>query len=229
MAKKVNRMSLTAAFIKNLDDVISNYDLVYTDHKDNKEFLAIFSEQMFMYSAVLWEGFLSDLLIAYINKSSNKLKEKIKSSIDASLSENKYKEFIKWELNLSDDLNRKDVERILAPEGQNITVSSAGELKDWAKKYLGDAHSKCIAGLTEQESATINAWYATRNSVAHGSDKAFEKLNTSLRNAKLPNRFKREKNSVVSVGTYLMAIKEKKSRLHHYLEAMKSIAKKITF
>jgi hypothetical protein len=82
--RKINPLDVKTSFaslIAEVDDFYKTVDRLVTAKKDK----SLLVEGTFLSCAVLWEGFLSDLFIAYINRDSTEFANHLKRSLEGQL------------------------------------------------------------------------------------------------------------------------------------------------
>ncbi len=164
------------------------------------------AELQLLSAAVLWEGFLTDLFVAYVNGDSERftqdLKERIARSVKAKFGETAA---ALTEVKLGKHLDRQTVAALLDPDGRNVAFGSAAEVVEVARRRLPKEAAGRFEALTPAERAAIDAWTAIRHFVAHRSQAAEDKMNEALAVPALPPQLRRGKNRVNSAGKYLAA------------------------
>jgi hypothetical protein len=176
--------------------------------------------------AVLWEGFLSDLFVAYINRNSSKFSEHLEISLESQLQGKGgriYNQF--GTLNIPTHLTKDDIYEILDADGFNITFRSASEIRDKATKWLVEDDRNRVHSLAAQDDALINALYGLRNHLAHGSEGSSDRMNAALAAGALHHTgFQRRAKKISNVGSYLKSIQAGESRLVQFIANIRAIA-----
>jgi hypothetical protein len=164
------------------------------------------TELLMLATVVLWEGFVNDLFVAYINRDSANLTKSIAAKI-AEAVENKYGKIAAaaTTVKLGPHLKKAAVESLLDHSGRNLAFASAAELIREGKRILPDDAAERLGKLTTSDRAIMDAWIAIRNYLAHRSRDAKKRMDGALRNPDLPAQLRRSQRRVSSVGTFLAA------------------------
>lgn len=171
---------------------------------------SIHTEHTLLAAAVAWEGFVSDMFIAYINRSSTRFIKHLEDSFEAHLKEAKtpkkvFEEF--GSLSFPQHLSKKRVHTLANSFGNNITFPNFEELEERAKTLLNTENAQKFAGLSAQQKAVVNALIALRNHIAHRSERSLDAMNDALSKGALhPTGIKRTGNKFHNVGAWLKAV-----------------------
>ena len=206
--RKISPQGIIDDFTSQLGDLKTFYiDGISGLSKDaDKSRLAEYS---LLAAAVAWEGFISDLFIAYINLDSTRFKEHLKSSLDEHLKEHSkantvYSKYGKLEFPMH--LTKADVQALANSSGNNITFSSYLMLQERANIWLAAQHADKFSRLTEPQKAVVNAVIALRNHVAHRSKRSLDAMNEALAKGALHTTgIKRQDSNFHKVGAWLKA------------------------
>jgi len=166
----------------------------------------VVAELQLLSAAVLWEGFLTDLFVAYVNGDSKKFTQDLKDRITASVKA-KFGETAaaRTEIKLGKHLDRETVAGLLDPDGRNVAFGSAADVVESAQRRLPKEAADRFKALTPAERAAIDGWTAIRHFVAHRSQAAEDKMNEALAVPAIQPELRRGKNRVNSAGKYLAA------------------------
>lgn len=189
---------------------------------------SLLAENTFLSSAVFWEGFLSDLFVAYINRDSTEYVSHLNRSFETNL-EGKQKRIYDHfgSLNFPAHLDKAKVTSLLDEQGYNVTFTSSAEIKQRAEVWLSQNHRRGIRRLTNQDQAVIDAWIAIRNYIAHRSKGALDQMNDALASQHLNGGLQRGQNRVSRIGAFLKARHVGIPRLLIFIRLMKGIAARI--
>lgn len=200
----------------------------FTSGPHEKKNMTILSELVFLNSYVAFETFLSDLFMAYINKSSmsfqNAQEAKIKKLIKS--------EFGDWYSNRISmgkvqHLKASEVEDLIDPKGFNLTFSSSSEIKRIAGEWVDQQFRKNIFLLTIEDFQFIDCCREIRNSIAHKSKRSISAMNDMLRAIPNPGTIEflhRPANEVKVVGVFLKSKHRGEFRVVKCVERLKDIA-----
>lgn len=167
------------------------------------------TEHSLLAVAVAWEGFVSDMFIAYINRDATRFKEHLLASFDehlktASTPKRVFDAF--GSLTFPNHLNKGDVQSLANSVGNNITFPNFDELEQKANTWLVAVHAEKFTGLTSQQKAVVNSVIALRNHIAHRSQRSLDAMNEVLARGVLHStRIRRLGNRFHNVGAWLKA------------------------
>lgn len=168
-----------------------------------------FVEHGLLAAAVVWEGFVSDMFIAYVNGDATRFKQHLKASFDEHLKagatpKRVFDNF--GSIKFPDHLTKAQVQSLADNVGNNITFRNFADLEEKAKSWLVAAHATKFTKLKKEQKAIVNAVIALRNHVAHRSQRSLDAMNAALAEGALyPTGLKRGDNKFHNVGTWLKA------------------------
>lgn len=227
--RKIDPTSVKTDFIDQVQGIRAFY-AAGLDGLPNKSDQSTLSEHMLMAAAVSWEGFVSDMFIAYMNRNPSQLKIHLQKSFDEQLRNSGkpkalYDRFGK--ITFPTHLSKADVQSLANPAGNNITYSNYALLKEGAVRLLSPEHAEKFTKVTSRSSATVDAMISIRNHIAHRSERSGQAMNHALNAAALHSTgLKRGVNKPANVGAWLKAKAKRKaeSRLEIVLTTLDSIA-----
>lgn len=165
------------------------------------------TEHSLLAAAVTWEGFVSDMFIAYINRDATRFKLHLKASFETHVNTapTPKRVFEKFgTLAFPTHLKKADVLALANGMGNNITFSNFDLLEEKADTWLVAAHAAKFTGLTAQQKAVVNSIIALRNHIAHRSQRSLDAMNDVLvRGALNPTGIQRLNNRFHNVGAWL--------------------------
>lgn len=165
------------------------------------------TEHSLLAAAVTWEGFVSDMFIAFINRDATRFKDHLKASFQthvnaASTPTRVFEKF--GALAFPTHLKKADILALADSMGNNITFSNFHLLQEKAGKWLVAAHAAKFTGLNAQHKAVVDAVIALRNHIAHRSQRSLDAMNEILaRGALNPTGIQRLNNRFSNVGAWL--------------------------
>lgn len=167
------------------------------------------TEHSLLAAAVTWEGFVSDMFIAYINRDATRFKQHLRDSFDTCLNASSTPKRV-FEafgtLKFPSHLKKADVLALANSMGNNITFPNFAQLEEKAATWLVDAHAAKFSGLTTPQKEVINSVIALRNHIAHRSQRSLDAMNDALaRGALHTTGIKRLDNRFHNVGAWLKA------------------------
>lgn len=202
--------------------------LAKTSHE--KRDLSILAETALHSTYVAFEVFVSDLLLAYINRNVSTYRASVQADIQ---------KVVKPKLGagvagratfqLPKHINLHDLESTIDPTGWNLTFKSVAVMQtkfaDWVDPALGGG----VAALNGPDTRLIDAARSIRNFTAHNSAGSKTIMNDMLFNvstgAACPNAsLSRGVHEINDVGAYLKSVSNGKRRLVTYVERLQAIA-----
>lgn len=168
-----------------------------------------FTERSLLAAAVTWEGFVSDMFIAYINRDATRFKGHLKASFEEHLKtgatpKRVFEAF--GSLSFPEHLTKTQVQALADNAGNNVTFSNFELLEQKAESWLIKAHADKFITLPAQSKAIVDAVIALRNHVAHRSQRSLDAMNATLGKGALhPTGLRRGENHFHNVGAWLKA------------------------
>jgi hypothetical protein len=184
----------------------------------------LIAEYSFVSAATLFEGFISDLFVAYINRDSQRFRDHLLYHLNLQSDDEFAKRALPHVEKTMPHLSVEKIRGILDSNGYNVAFPTTDKMKESAGKWLADADKQRFTALTSEQCAVIALLKAIRNFLAHRSDSADIMMQDSLLSADLPANFKRMVNNVSDVGAYLRANQQGQSRLNLYLTYLKTLS-----
>lgn len=206
--RKISPQSIIDDFIKQLGDIKTLYieGIGALSNDGGKSRLAEYS---LLAAAVAWEGFISDMFIAYINSDCSQFKQHLRNSFNEHLTEHDKANtvFSRYgKLEFPSHLTKADVQSLANSSGSNITFSSFDLLEDRARIWLAQQHADKFARLPTPQKAVVNAVIALRNHIAHRSERSRDAMDDALAvGALYTTGIKRQDNKCRKVGVWLKA------------------------
>jgi len=180
-------------------------------------------------AATLWESFLSDLLVAYINRDPSQFVVHLEHALNEDLSDkqkqilNRYAPY-----KAPTNIDRTTIISLLDNNGNNITFSSAQALKKGAKRWISAANMAGINAISGQQMAIINLWISLRNHIAHDSERSKSALQRAVSHGALHGTgLHRAQNAIHTPGVYLKSKHQQpigNPRIEEILRHMQHIA-----
>lgn len=207
--RKISPTDVKNDFIDQLRGLISFYHAGLGALSADKD-RSTLTEQSLLTTAVLWEGFVSDMFIAYINRDATRFKVHLRASFDAHMKsaakpQRVFEAF--GALTFPEHLKKSDVQALADGLGNNITFPNFAELEQKANTWLVPHHASKFSGLTAQQKAVVNAVIALRNHIAHRSQRSLDAMNDALAIGALHTTgIRRTANRFHNVGAWLKAV-----------------------
>lgn len=204
--RKINPINVRQDFDSSIADLIAFYATVKSGLTLDKD-QSFLAENTVLTAATLWESFINDLFVAYINRDSTQFAIHLKNAFEADRTV-KQKQIANRFVQLSfpQHMPVQMITSLLDEVGNNVTFPSYAAMKKGARIYLGAANAATIAGLSGVQGATINLWIALRNHIAHRSARSLKAMNDALKVGALHGSgLRRDVRDVHHVGGYLKA------------------------
>lgn len=226
MVRKINPVDLRNDFGAGIDELLAFYDRLKIGQLKKDE--SLLAESVILSTAVLWEGFVNDLIIAYINRDSARFNTHMDDALKGSLTA-KQKAILDsfGSMSYPAHLKKDEIGSILDDKGNNVTFSHFSDLEDRTQSWVVPALHARISGRSNLEKTTVNVMIAVRNHIAHRSQRSYDAMNAGLNEGVLhPSGLRRGANAVSNVGSYFKSVPvgHQRSRVHILLEAIKGIA-----
>jgi hypothetical protein len=199
--KKIKLDRVLSRFQSGLDGIDSTLKGAEGAPPAERKFLA---ESSLLAAASRWEGFVHELFVAHINHDSSVTTKTILQRIRQSV-EQKHGSYIASCISLGSRkrLSRAQVLEVLDQEGRNVTFDSAKRMLERAQEYLPVGAASRFLKLSKGDQASIDAWRALRNVLAHQSDSSRSALDDALSASDLRASLRRGKHRINDVGSYL--------------------------
>lgn len=192
--------------------------------------LSVLSEMTLQSTYVAFEVFLSDLLLAYVNRDFSQYQAELATRIDASVRA-KFRDFAADRTVFSPIKHIKidDLEDVIDPTGWNQTFKDVAGLKKRFSEWVTPALGMNVAAINASDTNLIDTTHAIRNFISHRSVSSKKVMNTALSsiavNAACPNNpLKRGVHDVHDIGSYLKSNTGGKLRVRIYMERLSAIA-----
>lgn len=227
---KLNPINVADAFQNEIDLLLAYYDRATralggsaTESSD----ISLLNEQVFLSASISFEGALSDLFFAYVNKDSSCFVAAKEQKIKASLAEN----FGAWYASKISiphlkHIKAEDLYPLLDPRGYNITFQNTRNMIAQARKNLIPAYAAKYTAITPAQRKLADCVKAVRNYIAHRSDSGFvlmTKALASLSTGPYVDLSRSESRRVISVGAYLKSLAGAETRTQVYLKEMRRL------
>lgn len=228
--RKIDPTSVKDDFVAALDD-ISNSLVEVKTAKLSGATNKLVAESSLLSASVLWERFVSDLFVAYINRDSSKFATSLQTRVMNAVTKAKLGTFVSQvvQVSLPKHLTKKAVRAALDPKEWNLSFESGASMQLEAAANLATTPASAFATLTASEVASIDAWHGVRNFLAHRSQSSEDHMNCALWVSSVPVDLRRGKHKVKNAGDFLKAVRPpaKEWRVESYIQAMKAIARKL--
>lgn len=197
--------SIATTFKRRVTQNLSLYDelvLAVNLKKKQKSLETMLAEQCVIGLAVLWEAFIHDLIVGYIEERPEVCTRFHKLRLTQSI-ESKNKALLRWvKINVPRSLSREQIETLVDPDGRNVTADSAESLSTRATQLLS-ARDAIKFSLAESDQKFLNLVIAIRNYLSHRSAGSFGILKSRLREFGSTDPTSPLNGRLTTVGAYL--------------------------
>jgi|LakMenE18May11ns_1017448.scaffolds.fasta_scaffold9858761_2 hypothetical protein len=191
--------------------------------------LSLLSEMTFHSLYVEFECFISDLVLAYINRDPSAYQRDLfaraKDSVRSKFDDWTASRLIpKTEKNIKID----EIEQLIDPRNFNVTFKDVDALKSNANRWICPAYSAGIAGISAADTRLINTTHSIRDFIAHQSVHSKTNMNNMLRTVDGGNNCHNaglgSTQNIHNVGSFLKASVGNQRRVLCYADRLLSIA-----
>jgi hypothetical protein len=218
--------NIKADFLSALQDVEDAHDAVAASAVAVRS-RNLVAEYSFLGSAVLLEGFISDLFVACINKKSGRFVNAMTGLMTMSAADEAAKRAIAFaQIDIASHLTLEKIRKILDPKGWNVSFIGSADMKAKAGQWLEEPYRTRFISLSSAHSALFDTTKSVRNFLAHRSGASLSVMQTALSGPDLPAGFRRAANRVRSVGSFLDSVPPglAQTRIKSYLQEVRAIA-----
>ena len=187
----------------------------------------LITEYAFVSAATLFEGCVSDLFVAYINRDFERFRSHILGNLELKTDDSFAKRAKSHVTTSIKHLNADEIRNTLDPSQFNVTFATTDKMKESAGKWLAAGDAARFTNLTARQCAVIDFTKRVRNFLAHRSQSADTEMQTALVAIDLPADLKRGQNNVNDVGAFLRAIQNGQPRILHYLDALLDLGQQL--
>lgn len=176
---------------------------------------SISSENFALSTGVMFEGYVNDVIMAYVNKDCTQLLDHLTLSIERQLPDGKARRGFSelGSLGQRKHLNKAQLQSILDPDGRNTSFPSYDAIHARARQWLVQEHLSKFDALDARDKAVVNLAIAVRNNVAHRSKSSLDTLNGAVAvGALYQTGLLRSAYKVGRVGVYLKAVEKGETR-----------------
>lgn len=193
-------------FTKRLKTAVDHHkELMLAVHlkKHQAALETMLAEQFVLNAAVLWEVFLSNLLLAYLSRSPKSYLKSLKQRILQSLKERYGPDAARLAgIKLPRSLSLAKASALVDPKSFNITVTSAEILTKRANELLAAQYAKRFT-LPTEDAQLLDFVIALRNYLGHRSSASLQRLKETV--APLSGTNSQLQANISNVGAYLKA------------------------
>lgn len=191
--------------------------------------LSLLSEMTFHSLYVEFECFVSDLVLAYINRDPSAYQQDLFARAKESV-RSKFDDWTASRLILKTEKNIKidEIERLIDPKNFNVTFKDVVTLKSKADRWICPVYSAGIAAISAADERLIDTTHSIRDFIAHQSVHSKTNMNNMLRTVDggsgCPNAGLGSTQAIHNVGSFLKASVSNQRRVLRYADRLLSIA-----
>ncbi len=184
-----------------------------------KRDMSVLAETTLHSTYVAFECFLSDLILAYINRDFSAYQADLQSRLVSSVTS----KFGTWAgsrttFSAVKHIKVQDLEALVDPTGWNLTFKTVNDFQDKCRAWVAAPYNTAILALNASDVQLIDATRAVRNFIAHGSSGSRVIMNTKLAQistgpACANNPLARGAHEITDVGSYLKSSVNGKRRV----------------
>lgn len=231
--RKVNPNDVKGDFRTFINDQIAYFDRSVAritagqQHADAD--LSILAETTLHSAYVGFERFVSDLLIAYVNRDFSQYQASLKGAITNSVN-TKFGAFgvARMAFTPIKHIKLDDLEVLVDPEGWNQTFSSVEKMKARFNDWVTPALRAGVTAIDDHNTKFIDSMRSIRNFIAHGSKGSKDIMNAALADiatgSPINAPLARGQHKLHVVGAYLKAKVNGVPRVNIYMTRIRDIA-----
>lgn len=197
---------VVTAFQKAVVSTLDFHDdllLAVAKHPRKKSLENMLVEQCVLGVTVLWEGFIHDLIVAYIEQRSDECVRFHRDRVTQSIKE-KNQIFLTWiTINVPAVLSKTDIESMVDPKGWNITAESAAALSKLTNQILPGSAARKFS-LNEVDGKFVDLTISIRNYLSHHSAGSLTLMKRKLVEFQKADKISPLRGQFTQMGPYLM-------------------------
>jgi len=197
---------VASAFQKEVASTLNLHDellLAVAKHPKRRPLENMLVEQCVLGVTVLWEGFIHDLIVAYIEQKPDDCVRFHKDKVTQSIKE-KNQIFLTWmTISVPAVLSKADIELMVDPKGWNITAESSAALSKLTNQILPGATARKFS-LNEADGKLVDFTISIRNYLSHRSTGSLTIMKNRLRDFQKADKTSPLRGKFTEMGPYLM-------------------------
>jgi hypothetical protein len=172
-------------FLQRLDESERHHNelmVVVGLHRHRASLESLLATQFVLSLAVMWEAFVSDLILTYVTVSPETYLQNLKKRIDQSLND-KFGPGVAKRIRFTcpQNFNRAVAHSFLDHKGRNVTANSAQDLADRANEFLTGSLARKFS-LDSDDRMFVDVLLGVRNFLSHRSKQSLAVLKKSVSN-----------------------------------------------
>lgn len=195
-----------------------------------KRDMSLLSETTLHSTYVAFECFISDLLLAYMNRDFSQYQSDIQQRMQTSI-QSKFGNWAagRYSFATVKHIKADELETILDPDSYNLTFKDVATLKQRCTDWLAAPHRNAIVQLNDADSKLIDTTHSIRNFIAHRSRNAKTIMNQRLASivigAGCPNtNLARGAHDIHDIGVFLKSSIAGTRRVKIFVSRLAAIA-----
>ena len=224
--RTINPSSIKTDFIGAIADVRTTRAATATRSIPAKS-RNLISEYSFLSAAILLEGYVSDLFIAYINCDGTQFTAHLTSKMTIETKDEHAKRALAIAaIKLNKHVTATEIEQIIDDKGYNVTFPETGKMMGAANLWLASVYAIRFTSLSAPQKASLEAIRGMRNFLAHRSKSSKDKMQAVLAETNLGIDLRRGAHEIRDVGSFLESKPTplSKARIELYLDEIVAIA-----
>lgn len=208
----------------------SRLETLLKNSPNEKRDLSVLSETILHSTYVAFEVFISDLLLAYMNRDFSQYQADLKNRMHASITS----KFGIWaagrvKFDSIKHIGMDDLEQLIDPTGWNSTFKSTSDMQNKFKEWVSPNYTGGVLGLADDEILLIDTARAIRNFIAHNSSGSKAKMNDCLSTISTGsncrnNILARGIHKIDDIGAYLKSVVSGQRRIVLIIDRLRNIA-----
>jgi hypothetical protein len=223
--RTINPANIKSDYVSGISDV--RQTIQASENSDmtpaRKNFVKEFA---FLSAAILLEGFISDLFVAYINRDRTRFTQYLVNHMKIETSDPHAKKAVNLAIvSMPQHLSASQIRSVLDPRDYNVTFTTVDEMKASAGRWLVAPYNAYFTGLNPGQSAEIVAIKTMRNFLAHRSSASKDEMQLALASGALSISLRRGQHQIHNVGSFLRSrpTPNQVYRIQTYLDAFESL------
>lgn len=189
-----------------------------------KKLVAEFS---FLSAAILLEGFISDLFVAYINRDNSVFRSHLVGLMKIETADTNAKRALNLaSIQIHQHLTAKEIRDVIDSKDWNVSFATIDAMKESAGKWLVNSYKTHFTSLSRAQVACLVATRQMRNFLAHRSKASKAEMQTALAGGDLHTSLRRGQHAIKDVGSFLRSrpTPQQPQRISQYVDALEALA-----
>lgn len=231
--RKINPQDVKNEFADFVTERLAYFDRVETALKGTpheKRDISVLAETTLHSAYVAFECFISDLILAYINRDFSQYQSDLATRVSQSIQS----KFGPWAgsrtpFNPVRHIKIDELEKMIDPDNYNLTFKNVAILKQRCNEWVAAPHKNGIINLNDSDSRLIDTVHSIRNFIAHQSQNAKSIMNQNLSNIVTGincqnQNLNRGAHDIHDAGAFLKSVIAGNRRVKIYISRLNAIA-----